>query len=91
MSRTPLPVFFKVTVCVALVVRVGWFPNETLAGERLTTGAAPVPVRLTLWGLPEALSEMLRVPLRVPVALGVKVTLIVQLTPAATEPPQLLV
>ncbi len=32
-----------------------------------------------------------RVPLRVPAAVGIKVTLIVQLAPAATELPQLLV
>jgi hypothetical protein len=62
-------------------------------GERLTEGAAlvPVPVKLTVCGLPAALSEMLRVPLRVPVAVGVKVTVIVQSAPAATELPQLLV
>ena len=62
-----------------------------LSGERLTAGAvlAPVPVKPTVCGLPTALSEMLIVPLRVPVAVGVKVTLIVQLAPAASELPQL--
>jgi hypothetical protein len=84
-------VFFKATVCFELVVRMGWFPKETLVGERLTTGTVPLPARLTLWGLPEALSVMLRVPLRVPVAVGLNVTLIVQLAPAASELPQLLV
>ena len=38
-----------------------------------------------------ALSAMLSVALRVPVAAGVKVTLIVQLEPAATLDPQVLV
>jgi hypothetical protein len=73
-----------------LVVPTGWFPKERLVGERPSTGAVPVPERLTFWGLPEALSEMLRVPLRVPVALGRNVTLIAQLALAATELPQLL-
>jgi hypothetical protein len=38
-----------------------------------------------------ALSATLRVALRVPVATGLKVTLIVQLAPAATLDPQVLV
>ena len=38
-----------------------------------------------------ALSATLRVALRVPVAEGLKVTLIVQLSPAATLDPQVLV
>ena len=36
-----------------------------------------------------ALSVMVRVPVRVPVAAGEKVTLMLQLAPAATLPPQL--
>ena len=39
----------------------------------------------------EALSLIVTVPVRVPVAVGLKVTLMVQLPPAATELPQLLV
>jgi hypothetical protein len=50
-----------------------------------------VPVRLTVWGLPLALSLMLREALRVPAAVGVNVTLIVQLAPAATPLPQVFV
>ena len=50
-----------------------------------------MPVRLTLWGLPVALSVKVTAAVRVPLAAGVKVTLIVQLAPAATELPQLLV
>ncbi len=57
----------------------------------MTAGAGvelrPVPVRGTVWGLPLALSEMLTLAVRVPLAVGVKVTLIVQLTLAATLPP----
>ena len=68
-----------------------WLAKVRLVGEMLTAGAVPVPVRLTLWGLPVALSVTVRAVLRVPLAAGVKVTLIVQLAPAATELPQLLV
>ena len=51
----------------------------------------PVPVRLAVWGLPAALSLTVSVAARVPVAVGVKVTLIVQFAPAARLVPQLLV
>ena len=46
-------------------------------------GVVPVPVRATECGLPPALSVMLTLALRVPVAVGVKVTLMVQVLPAA--------
>ena len=49
----------------------------------------PVPVRLTVCGLPDALSVMVSVPVSEPVAVGEKVTLIVQKLLAATLPPQL--
>ena len=65
-------------------------PNERLAGERLAAGAVPVPERLTAWGLPLALSEMLIEAVRLPLAEGVKVTLIVQFAPTATELPHVL-
>ena len=68
-----------------------WLANVRLVGEMLTAGAVPVPLRLTLWGLPVALSARVMAAVRVPLAVGVKVTLIVQLTPAATLEPQLLV
>ena len=54
----------------------------------------PVPVRLTLCVLPGTLlllSVMINVAVPVPGAVGVKVTLMVQLLLAATEPPQALV
>ena len=50
-----------------------------------------MPERLTVCGLPLALSVMLTEAVRLPLAEGVKVTLIVQLVPAATLAPQLLV
>ena len=51
----------------------------------------PVPLRETLCGLPGALSVRERVPFRLPVALGVKVTLMVQNAPEARVELQVLV
>ena len=50
-----------------------------------------MPERLTDCGLPLALSVMLTEAVRLPLAVGMKVTLIVQLLPAATELPHVLV
>ena len=70
------------TACAAKVKEVG---------ERLTTGAVPVPVRLTDWVAGLALSVMVTAPVLVPVAVGLKVTLSVQLALAARLEPQVLV
>ena len=51
--------------------------------------AIPVPLKETICGLPLALSATERVPFKVPVLPGVKVTLTVQLAPDATMEPQL--
>jgi hypothetical protein len=76
----------------------GSLPKERMADEKLTDGAltpvpeaVPVPARLTDCGLPAALSVRLRAAVRDPLTAGLKVTLIVQLAPAATLDPQLLV
>jgi len=55
------------------------------------TAAPPVPERATVCGLPGALSVMVKVPVRVPEAVGVKVTSILQFFPAASVLPQGLV
>jgi hypothetical protein len=60
-------------------------------GERLTAGATAIPERLTVCGLPLALSVTLTAAVRLPRALGVKVTLIVHSSLATTELPQVLV
>ncbi len=54
----------------------------------LVVGLAPVPVRVTFCGLPEAVSATETVPVAVPAAVGLKVTLIVQLAPDARLVPQ---
>jgi hypothetical protein len=59
-------------------------PKLTVVVLRLTLGAVPVPLKPTTWGLPLALSVSVRLPERLPVAVGVNVTLITQLLLAAT-------
>ena len=61
--------------------------------ERLNC-AVPVPERATVCGLPVALSEMLREPLRAPLAVGANVTLAEQVWPGLSRlltAPQVLV
>ena len=89
--KVALPVLVKVTVWSALVVCVGWLAKTRPVEERPAVGALPVPVRPTLWGLPAALSLRVTAAVRVPLPVGVKVTLIVQLAPAATLAPHVLV
>ena len=91
MLKVALPVLLRVTVCAVLVTSAGWLPKARLVGERLTTAAAPVPERLTVCGLPLALSVMLSEAVRLPLAEGVNVTLILHLALGASELPQVLV
>ena len=92
MVNEALPVLVSVTTWGALTAPAAWFPKVRLVGDRLATRAArPEPVRLAVWGLPGALSTIDSVPVRLPAAVGVNTTLIVQCAPAATEAPQSLV
>lgn len=77
----PVPVFLTVTVLDGLVVPTAWEANVNVAGVTVitTVAAFPVPVRLTVWGELDALSVIEIEPVRVPVAVGVNVTVIVQL------------
>jgi len=85
MLREALPVLESVTVWGAVVKPMFSWPKLRPCGERLTAGAdTPVPVKLSVCGLPVALSVMVSEALREPVADGVNVTLIVQLAPAPT-------
>ena len=68
-------------------------PKLSELGERPTAGPdvlvePPVPLNGIVWGVFGALSLRVTAPVRVPVAVGAKFTLIVQLAPAATELPQ---
>ncbi len=62
-----------------------------LAGESVTGGALPVPLRPTVCGLLLALSTTVIDPLAAPVVVGLKVTLIVQDALALRDAGQLLV
>jgi hypothetical protein len=67
-----------------------WLVKVRLLGLMLPTGAPPVPVRVMVCGLPVRESETLKAAVRVPVAVGVNVTLTMQLLPevpaAARDP-----
>lgn len=87
------PVSVTVTVFELLVLPTLTLPKLRLVGETLTVAEpevdeAPVPERGIDCGLFVALSEIVTVPVRVPVAVGVKLTLMVQFAPAATVLPQ---
>jgi hypothetical protein len=86
-------VFCTVADSLGLVWLTTVVPNERLDGvaESDGPGAVPVPERLTLVGPFGSLVAMVSVPLRDPLAAGEKVTLIVQLAPAARLVPQLFV
>jgi len=81
----PVAATVNVAVCPAVTVRlVGCVVIEGAATDVME----PVPVSEIVCGLLEALSVSVSVPVRVPAAVGVNFTLIVQLAPAATELPQ---
>src|SRR5207302_1228857 len=81
--KAAVPVFVSVTVIGALVVVSSWLPKSRLVGVNTTPGPVPFPLSATICGLPAALSASDSVPVRAPKAVGVKVTLMVQLLPAA--------
>jgi hypothetical protein len=85
-DRANVPMLVRVTVLAALVVPTVTEPKLRLVTDNLAV--VPIPLRGTNWGLPLALSVTLREALRAPVAVGLKVTLIVQLAAAANEAPQ---
>lgn len=92
-----LPTFVSVTDCDPLVEFNAWLAKIRFELERLAAGAGvpplpPVPRRVIDCGLPEALSVIDTEAVRVPLALGLNVTRMLQLPLLAdTELPQLLV
>jgi hypothetical protein len=90
-SKVPLPLFVRVTVWAAELVPTNWLPKVRVLRERPTPAEVPVPVRLTVWGLPVALSVNTIEAVRAPAALGVNVTLTVHWADGASEEPQSLV
>ena len=80
----------RVKVFAGLVVPTGSVANVALAGVSFAC-TPPVPDRATVCGLLGELSVMVKVPVRAPSCVGVKVTLIRQLFPPANVLPQGLV
>jgi hypothetical protein len=85
-----IPGLLRVTACAVPVVPTAWFGKFRLEGESVGGDATPVPLSATAWGLLKASSVMVTLPVRLPVAVGVKVTLMVQFEPALKLLPQLL-
>lgn len=88
-TRAAVPESVSVTVWAALVVPSICEAKERLVGESVTAGAAttggvPVPLKATVCGEPLALSVIVSAPVRLPAAVGVKVTEMVHVAPVAT-------
>src|SRR5580700_2474573 len=83
------PVLESVRLFARLDVPILNVEKLRFVGERLTTGAVdvdvPVPDRVSICGLPLALSVIVIAPFLAPVAVGVNVTLIVQAAFCASE------
>jgi hypothetical protein len=82
--------FLSVKVLAALVVPWATEPKLREVGV-MVIGATPVPVRAMVKGLPAPLYITVMLPVCAPIAVGVKVTLILHVPLAATEAPQVLV
>jgi hypothetical protein len=81
-----------VTVCPVLVVFVTWFVKVREPGERPKAGGkTPVPDKLIDCGLPLPEDVIATAPVRVPAAVGVNVTVIVQVLFCASVAVQSLV
>jgi hypothetical protein len=79
MFKALVPVLVRVTEPVLLVVLTTWLPKVMLEeGVKETPGAVPVPLRAIVCVPPEASSVIVTVPVRVPMTVGVKVTLMAQ-------------
>src|SRR6202035_3037081 len=86
-----VPELLTCTVCVAAAEPTTVRGKDRLAGAAFSTGpgAVPVPVRLTVLVTPPALT--VRLPVRVPVAVGANFTLTVHESFAAIDEPQVFV
>jgi len=81
-----LPLFVKVVDNAPLAVPTRCPPKASVPDVSVTVaaGEVPVPVSEISWGLPDASSVTRTAAVRVPVVVGVKVTEMVQLAPAAS-------
>src|SRR3989449_777080 len=86
MLRVAVPLLVRVTVCTGLFFLMIRRPPRSTLFPYTTLFRSPIPTSDTNCGLPGASSVMVTVAVRAPVASGVKLMLIVQLAPGATEP-----
>jgi hypothetical protein len=86
MLNVVVPTLVSVTAFAALVVPTATEPKLRPVGESFAV--VPTPLSVTFCGLPAALSATLSAAVRAPDAVGLNVTLKVQLAPAANELPQ---
>jgi hypothetical protein len=86
---------YEVGELLQLALRVALEPEVIDAGVAVTVhwgaGMSPMPLKLTACGLPGALLTIVTLPVRVPAATGLKVTLRAHVPPAPKPAPQLLV
>jgi len=74
-STTAVPELVSVNVFNAAVDPAFSVPNAKVVALSFNTGTAvPVPVNVTFWGDPVALSVTLSVPVRAPAAVGLNAT-----------------
>jgi len=85
----PLKLLVSVKITGKLVIPNVTLPKPRTVGDNVT-GSTPVPVRVADCGLLLAFPLTVKVPLALPVVLGVNVTLIVHLVPAPSPLPQVL-
>ena len=90
-ASVPGPLLVRVTVWVALLVPRLCPANDRLVVERAATGLVPLPERPMACAPLGSLLTMFSAPARGPVAVGVKIMLILQCAPEGTEPPQVFV
>jgi hypothetical protein len=87
-----VPVLVSVTDCDELLTPMFWRAKVTVEGLSDTDGTpTPVPFKVTDCGDPAALSVMVTAALRLPAEVGLNVTEMLHLTPAATDVPQVFV
>ncbi len=82
------PELVSVTVWKLLIVLTIWLEKFNAVGARFALGAVPVPLSATDWVTAGAMAATVSVADRVPVAVGAKVMLALQLAPTARVAPQ---
>ena len=85
MLKLVVPTLVRVTVFAGLVVPMATVPKLKLVGESFAV--VPIPLSVTFCGLPAALSLMLSAAVGIPDAVGLNVTLMLQLDPTTSELP----